>query len=183
MKKIITTLALLAASTVYAGSVTVTGAGAQGVDGSSDQTQFGISVKENITKQLAGDIGMLNVQNDPSNTLSTRLEAGLTGTVSVYGIMPYVRLGVGEKFTNTTNFSYYSVEPGASVPLGNTGLSARLGYRYREAFDSSNNDTTRTWRAAFSYSLNKSNSINLGYDRQRGDSNQDITRLGFTHNF
>jgi hypothetical protein len=96
----------------------------------------------------------------------------------------YTRAAIGEKFTNTSNFSYYSVEPGVTAPIGSTGLTARVGYRFRNAFDpSANADTTRTWRAGLSYDLTKKDTIGVRYDRVRGDSNADGIAVNYTRSF
>jgi hypothetical protein len=118
--------------------------------------------------------------------LTTRAEAGLTGAYPVAGISLYTRAAVGEKFTGSTtygNFGYYSVEPGVLVPIGKTGLTARVGYRFRSAFDTANNDTTRTSRAGVSYTLTKKDTIGVRYDQMRGDSNQNVWAFNYSRSF
>ena len=86
--------------------------------------------------------------------------------------------------TNTTNFTYYSVEPGVKAAFQYfPGLTARVGYRFRDAVDSANNDTTRTWRAGLDYALTKKDTIGLGYDSVRGDSNQNIVKVNYSRGF
>ena len=176
-------MALAISSSAFAASVTVTGANVDGVQGSPNQTQYGLGVKENINKNFAGDVSFLNVQTSNTNALSTRLEAGLTGE-NTYGMFtPYARVAVGEKYTNTSNFTYYSIEPGVKVPFGKTGVTGQVGYRFRSAVDTANNDTTRTWRAGVSYAVTKVDSIGLRYDSVRGDQNQNIVAVSYTRGF
>ena len=100
-------MALAISSSAFAASVTVTGANVDGVQGSANQTQYGLGVKGDFNKNLAGDVSFLNVQTNGTNALSTRLEAGLTAQ-NTYGMFtPYARVALGEKYTNTTNFTYY----------------------------------------------------------------------------
>ena len=183
MRKILAIMALAISSSAFAASVTVTGANVDGVQGSPNQTQYGLGVKGNINKNLAGDVSFLNVQTNNTNALSTRLEAGLTGE-NTYGMFTsYARVAVGEKYTNTSNFTYYSIEPGVKVPFGTTGITGQVGYRFRNAVDTANNDTSRTWRAGLSYAMTKVDSIGLRYDSVRGDQNQNIVAVSYTRGF
>jgi len=183
MRKILAIMALAISSSAFAASVTVTGALVDGVQGSPNQTQYGLGVKGDFNKNIAGDVSFLNVQTDSTNALSTRLEAGLTAQ-NTYGIIiPYTRVAVGEKYTNTTTFTYYSIEPGVKVPFGKTGVTGQVGYRFRNAVYTTNNDTSRTWRAGVSYAMTKVDSIGLRYDNVRGDQNQNIVAVSYTRGF
>ena len=62
-------------------------------------------------------------------------------------------------------------------------MSAKLGWRYREAFNNVNADTTRTWRAGLSYDLTKKDAVGVRYDRMRGDTNQNIVAVNYTRSF
>ena len=148
-------------------------------------TNWSVSVKETLVKGLAGDIGLSQTNNKVagSDTLaSTRTEGGLTASTTLGSFTPYVRGAVGYKYTSATNFSYYSVEPGASVGLGG-GFTAKLGWRYREAFSNANADSTRTLRAGVAYDLTKADQIGVRYDRMRGDTNQNIVAVNYTRSF
>ena len=94
-----------------------------------------------------------------------------------------MRTALGQKFTSATNFTYYSVEPGVAVPVGSTGVTAKVGYRFRNAIDTANNDTTRTWRAGLSYDLTAKDTIGVRYDKMRGDTNQNIVAVNYTRGF
>jgi hypothetical protein len=183
MKKIIAMLSLAISGTVYAASATVEYQSVTGVNGSKDQTGYLIAVREDINKNFTGDIVFSTRQTDITNSLSTGIEAGITSKVSSGTVRPYLRSSIGEKFVSSGSFSYYSIEPGITVPFGSSGISGRLGWRYRDSFSASNNDETRTWRIGASYTLNKENSIGLRYDRARGDSNQNSWNFNYTRNF
>ena len=183
MRKILAIMALAISSSAFAASVTVTGALVDGVQGSANQNQYGLGVKGDFNKNIAGDVSFLNVQTDGTNALSTRLEAGLTAQ-NTYGMfIPYARVAVGEKYTNTTTFTYYSIEPGVKVPFGKTGITGQVGYRFRNAVYTTNNDTSRTWRAGLSFPMTKVDSIGLRYDNVRGDQNQNILAVSYTRGF
>jgi len=187
MKKILAILAMATISSgVFAASAQLEYQNIDGVKGTSNATQYQLTVKEQITTSFAGDVSFSNQVKDTTQSLSSRAEAGLTGSYPVAGISLYTRAAVGEKFTGSTtygNFGYYSVEPGVLAPIGKTGLTARLGYRFRSPFDTANNDTTRTWRAGLSYDLTKKDTIGVRYDQMRGDSNQNAVAVNYTRSF
>ncbi len=183
MKKIaLATTLVLAATLASAAEMGLEYKDYNGVNGGSDANSYTLSVAGNLAPGIKLDGKFQNKQVDGTNALSTRLETGLTGTVPVTGpLSVYARGAVGEKFTNTGDFSYYSIEPGVAVKQGPVGVS--LGWRYRDAFNDANNDQTRTWRAKASYDLTKQDSVYVGYDRQRGDSEYNAWRVGYVRGF
>lgn len=181
MKKIIAILSLAVSGLAMADSVTLQTTHVNNV-GSAGQQQLALNVKHDFTSSLSGDVVFTQTQTDGTNALSNRLETGLTQTFPVLGLKGYTRVAVGEKYSNTTAFGYYVVEPGVSMPVGPT--TVKVGVRYRSATDSGlNNDQTHTNRVSVSYPLGKSDSIAVGYDRVRGDNNQKVAAVSYTHGF
>lgn len=185
MKKILAILAMAISGFVYAASATVEYQDQTGVNGTANSALYQMSISENINKNFAGGISMSYGVKDATGAVSgTRTEASLTGKTTFGIFSPYTRIGVGQKFTTTNNYSFYSVEPGVTAPLGKTGLTARLGYRYRTAFDSTTfADTTNTWRLGMSYAVTKQDAVGVRYDQIRGDSNQNNIAFNYTRNF
>jgi hypothetical protein len=182
MKKIIAIAALLAfAGIASAASVTVEGQDQQGDKGAKDSTNYALSVKESINKNFAGDVGFTNYQQKDTNALSTRLEAGVTGSMPVGPVDVYTRVALGQKYTNTGSFGYYSVEPGVAYTFGKA--TAKLGYRYRDSFKEANEDQSDTIRVGLSYALTKHDTVGVRYDRARGDSNNHSYNLSYTRGF
>jgi opacity protein-like surface antigen len=179
MKKFIVMAALLAASSVFAGSFgAVEYSSRDGVDGGADARATKVTMGTDLNQTFKADFS-LRQKTDTSNNLSdTRFEGGLTGTVptAVKGLSVYGRGAVGEKFKTATNYTYYSVEPGVKYAV-TPDLSVKAGYRYRAAADSVNADTTRTWRTGVEYALTKNYFVGLGYDQVRGDSKYNATNL------
>jgi hypothetical protein len=180
MKKLaIATLVALSVSAYAGDTVTVEGQRINNA-GAAAQQQYVLGVKKDFGN-FAGDVAFSNAQTEGTNALSTRLEAGATvsGPVGLYA-----RAAIGQKYSNTADFNYYSVEPGitAAVP-GVAGLTAKVGYRWRSAVDSANNDQTHTARYALSYALNKNDAIAVKYDRVQGDSNQKVVAVAYTVGF
>jgi hypothetical protein len=186
MKKFtLATILALSALTATAAEVRLEAQDANGQGTTASQTVYEIGLKESITKNLAGDIVVKNYRTNNTDILSTRYEAGLTGSVPVGPVSAYTRVAVGEQFVSGSGgTSYYSVEPGVNVPVTLfPGTSISLGYRFQDTFADNKNDTTRTWRGKLGYDLNKSNTVYVGYDQQRGDSQQNITKVGYIHRF
>jgi len=178
MKKIIVLAALLAAGTAFAGGFgAVEYSSRDGVNGNADARATKVTMGTDINSTFKADFS-LRQKTDTDNDLSdTRLEAGLTGSVPVAGSLTgYGRVAVGEKFKSSTNYSYYSVEPGVKYAV-TPELSVKLGYRYRAASDSVNADTTRTWRTGVEYAITKNYCVGLGYDQVRGDSEYNATNF------
>jgi long-subunit fatty acid transport protein len=184
MKKIVTIAALMAATTfATAASVTIEGQFQQGHRGARDSDNYALSVKESINKAFTADIGFTAYQQDGTKALSNRLEVGLTGTRPVGPVNLYTRVAVGEKFTNGTDFGYYSVEPGVVYNFTNK-LSGKVGYRFRNGFgDNGNLDTTHTARAGVNYAVTKVDSIGVRYDQVRGDSFNHSVNFAYTRSF
>jgi len=187
MKKFaLATVLALAAFSASAVEVKLEAQNSVGQNGTADQTVYELGLKEKINENFAGDIVVKNYRTDNTNALSTRYEAGLTGTAGLYGpVSGYTRVAIGEKYTSGSDgYSYYSIEPGVASPLVFVpGLSASLGYRFQSAFGSGHNDTTRTWRTKLGYDLTKLDNVYIGYDVQRGDSEANIAKVGYVHKF
>ena len=185
MKKFIVMAVMLATSSVFAGGFgAVEYSSRDGVDGNADARATKVTMGTDINQMLKADFS-LRQKTDTDNDLSdTRLEAGLTGTVptGVKGLSVYGRGAVGEKFKTSTNYSYYSVEPGIRYAV-NPALSVKAGYRYRSAIESANADTTRTYRLGAEYALTKNYFVGLGYDQVRGDSEYNATNLSVGFKF
>jgi hypothetical protein len=184
MKKLALTLALMAfAGFVSAASVTLEGQDQLGDKGAKNSTNYQVSVKESINNTFAGDVSFTNYQQKTTEALSTRLEAGVTGTFPVGPVGVYTRLALGEKYTNGANFAYYSIEPGVTYTLGKA--TAKVGFRYRTSVQDPNvyNDTTDTVRVGLNYALTKKDAVGLRYDRVRGDSQNHSYNFSYTRSF
>jgi hypothetical protein len=180
MKKIFAILALAITGTAFAAdSFTVEGQHVNNAGAAAQQT-YAVGIKKELGGRFAGDVAFSNTQTEGTGALTTRLEAGLT-TTGPMGL--YVRAATGQKYSNTTDFAYYSLEPGIAVPVGN-GLTAKVGYRWRSAFDSSaSGDQTHTARYSLAYALSKNDTIAVKYDRVNGDNNQKIVAVAYTRGF
>lgn len=148
--------------------------------GAAAQQTYALGIKKELGGRFAGDVAFINTQTEGTGVLTTRLEAGLTAAGPM-GL--YVRAATGQKYSNTTDFAYYSIEPGVAVPVG-YGLTAKVGYRWRSAFDSSaSGDQTHTARYSLAYALSKNDTVAVKYDRVNGDNNQKNVAVAYTRGF
>lgn len=92
------------------------------------------------------------------------------------------RIGIGEKFATAKDFSFYSTEAKASYSVTDV-LLVKAALRYRNAFDTSNNYETVTWRTGLGYNVTKKDEVELHYFQKRGDSDANGVILEFTHAF
>ena len=185
MKKIaLATLLVIMAAT--AGAVEVGGEYQNfgGKNGTASANNYQVFVKENLNNNFTVDAkatqGIAKTNDGISNS---SMETGLTGKYNLGPVTPYTRIGLGEWYRTTGNFTYYSVEPGVVVPVSTTGLSASVGYRFRDGVRDSNEFTTRTWRAKIGYDLTKTDKVYVGYDRMRGDVKANVSMVGYSHSF
>lgn len=179
MKKFIAMATLLVASTAFAGGFgSVEYSSRDGVDGTADARATKVTMGTDLNQTFKADFSLRQKTNTDNDLGDTRFEAGLTGTVptSVTGLSVYGRGAVGEKFKTSSNYTYYSVEPGVKYAV-TPELSVKAGYRYRAATDSANADTTRTYRIGAEYALTKNYFVGLGYDQVRGDSDYNATNF------
>ena len=184
MKKILAIVTLTISSSVFAGSVTMEGMKLNTIAG-NDQRNTNFTVSEDLNKTLSIHTQLSSTQTDNTNAVSTRLEAGVTATTTLVGtVKGYSKLAIGEKYSSSGQFTYFSVEPGVIVPL-NQQVTARVGYRYRSAVNNANinNDTTDTVRIGLTYALSKRDALGVRYDRVTGDARQDGYALFYTRGF
>lgn len=151
----------------------------------STLTSTGMSVSAKLADKITGDIGFGNLQDRTLNTNGLRYEAGLTYSEPLTSLLTgSIRISHGFKMNSgKETIQYYNIEPSVTAKLGSTPFSVRVGYRYRNAYDVSDNDRSDTTRFAVRYQLTKKDMISLGYDDQRGSGAAKQTTLGYSRSF
>ena len=183
MKKIVIASLIALAGSAFAASVTLEGRDQLGDNGAKNSTIYMVAVKEAVNKTFAVDVSFTNYQQHQTEALSTRIETGVTGSVPVGPVGVYTRVALGEKYNNTGNFAYYSIEPGVTYTVG--AVTAKVGYAFRTAVVNPNvsNDTTDTSRFGLSYALSKKDAVGFRFDRTIGDSTNHIYSINYTRSF
>lgn len=100
------------------------------------------------------------------------------GLMGVYG-----RVAVGQQWYDGVDFSYWSVEPGIEVSV-DRNITANLGYRYRNAFDSDQYayDSSAAI-AGIDVKLNENHAVNVGYEYSGRDQKYDMVGIGYRYMF
>jgi len=171
MKYSVIALGLLC-STAAVAQPTVTGAFKveDVVDSANNRTGYELVVSNAFSDRISADVKAEHLATNNTGAIQNRLEVGATPQIPVGPVAVYVRGAVGEKFVPGSNFGYYSAEAGVTVNLIN-GVSAGVGYRWRDALDANIADQTSTIRGKITYALTENVSIGGTYDHARGDSN------------
>ena len=181
MKKIVIASLALFSSLAFAASVTVEAQNQIGEKGAANQTQTKLEVKESLNDTFSIDASITQAVQANTHALSTRDEVGVTGTLPVGPVAIYTRVGTGAKYNNTTHFGYYLVEPGVSYAIG--PVTAKVGFRFRDAYNETNQDLSRTYRYGLAYAVTKKDTVGVRYDRQTGDSQNHSYFINYTRSF
>jgi hypothetical protein len=97
-------------------------------------------------------------------------------------VTPYVAAAVGQKSKSTSDFPFWVGEVGAKVKLGDS-LTARYGWRDRQAFDLANSYNTREHTVALGLNVTKQDTVTAAYKQERGTSNYNTTGVYYTRSF
>jgi opacity protein-like surface antigen len=186
MKKIIlaSILATMAGLASAQTSVTLGASAVESDENGQNTNRTSITVRTGVGYGLVGDVGVINSQNDTTNATSVRQELGVSGTVfSAGNLSATVRGGLGLKtVSGSTATSYYSIEPGVNYKITDA-LTARVAYRYRDAFSSSAADRSDTTRVGVSYAVTKKDTLGLGYDVAKKNGAETATTFNYTRSF
>lgn len=146
-----------------------------------------IGVKTSGKLEYSIKAGVSLKDTSSSDTISNNIEVKIKKSYDVgMFFIPYVGLRLGEKLNyDTTNFTHYSVDAGAKIPLSN-GLALDIGYRYRNAFQSSENYRSNRYHATLLYDLGQHNTVGLRYASSFANSStedRDSWRVHYQRNY
>jgi hypothetical protein len=191
MKKILTILSLALSASAFAGGSGVTmeyeGEYGQGKDSGTNGSsvsvapyiKFGEGWKADVKFEGGRDFGQTNGEN---NSIDGKIEARIRKDVKLTDkFSAGLRLGIGEKFAGK-DFSYYTVEPIVTYKLTEP-WSVNASARYRNAFDTSNNYQTTTYKVGTAYKVTKEDEVGLKYFEKYGDSRSNGFELVYSRGF
>ena len=93
---------------------------------------------------------------------------------------PYVGVRLGEKIGSSSHFTHYAVDAGTKFPLIGS-LSGDVGYRYRNAFDTTNVYQSNRGHVALAYALTKEDTVAVRYSQAYGDTAEEKNSWRFTY--
>ena len=181
MKKFLIAAVMGIAGLAHAGSFLVETAQIDGMT-RANSTGYLIQVSEEIAKNVDASAQILTYQTDGTNSVSSRYEFGLSPKYRLGGVTLYTKFALGQKLSSTGNKDFYGIEPGIIVPFADR-WNVRFGYRMRDGYSGSTGERTNTARLGLGYDLTKVDSINIRYDRQRGDLDQNSWNLAYIRRF
>lgn len=186
MKKILVTTLLALASTASMAqtSVTLGGAVAEADSNGQETVRTSVTVRTSLAKGFAGDVAVINSRNNTTQATSVRQEVGVTAVGFETSVLnANIRTAVGVKsVSGADRVEYYSVEPGVNFKVSQD-LTARVAYRYRDAFSSGDADRSDTMRYGLSYALTKKDTIGVVYDVVRKDGAEKAYNFSYTRSF
>lgn len=185
-KTVLAAVMALATAGAFAQSLTVDGQYFEPTSG-ADTRQIGLTYRTPINPVFTVD-GTVQFSQETAGTYKTtgRAEAGLTAQKQFIGPFDaFARLAVGEKAASgADSVSYHSQEIGTVWKTPVAGLSAKVGYRWRDSFVDGKGDKSETRRYALSYALNKQDTIGVRYDDVfKGNGQGTATALFYTRKF
>lgn len=97
-------------------------------------------------------------------------------------LKPWTQLRLGEQIKSNTDFAYYAIDLGLTMPVVKT-FDLDFTYRYRNAFDTANNFQTNRYGIEGKLKLTAKDAVGVRYTRSYGDSETNTWRLQYTRSF
>jgi hypothetical protein len=184
MKKFLAILALAISSTAFAGNFY--GAGeyetAEDRNTKADSYTTGLIIGyKDGGWQYSGKVSSGQAEWG-NGSITNRYEGRVKHTWSAMGVKPYAQIRLGEVVKATTDFSFYAVDTGVVVPLADK-FEVDFSYRYRNAFDTTNNFQTNRYGIEGKVKLTDKDRLGLRYAQSYGDSQSNSWQLQYTRGF
>lgn len=140
----------------------------------------GVKTPDNMDYSLKMESSQAELGN---GSISTGVETRIRRTFpnAIGSLTPWVGVRLGESIKSSTNFSYYAVEGGVKFPIVGA-LTGDVGYRYKDAFSTTGQQTDRVYALA-SYAVTKQDSVALRFARSYGDEEKNQWRMSYTRSF
>ena len=147
-----------------------------------NQNGFAMTLGTGLTKSTDVDLTSRFARANATGTTANMLEGGVTQSYAAGPASVYLRSAIGQLWTATNDHTYYSVEPGVKVAVGNT-VSLKAGYRFRDVFAKNDLFQTNTLRLGAEYEVSKDGAITIGLDRSYKDEKLDSIAAGYAFKF
>jgi opacity protein-like surface antigen len=115
-----------------------------------------------------------------NGSISEGVEVRVRKGLELGVLKPYVGVRLGEKIGSSSHFTHYAVDAGTKFPLFGS-LTGDVGYRYRNAFDTTNAYQSNRYHAALAYALTKQDSLAVRYSQAYGDTAEEKNSWRFTY--
>lgn len=154
-----------------------------GKDGQQDATEGGFVLGLKLNSNFSTEIKAGHKQKD-NKGFGTRMGIAIIGKVKLLdNLSTYMRVGAGNKKTNTNTFNFWVVTPSLKYKIDDK-WSIKGGVRFRDAFDTDQyRDYTKTFKAGVGYKLTENKSLSIGFKRKVGDSEYNAITVGYGISF
>lgn len=155
-------------------------AGRAGTKDTADSTAMGLTVGLDLNDWVSTELYTRQAWNTSgAESNDSKVEGAFVFSQPLIwqGVKAQNRVGLGEKFTGTDKFVYWTLEPGLKFQLTDE-FNLKTSIRFRDAFDSSHNAQDTTYKVGFGYKFMPSFELGMGVDIKRGDS--DYNSLGIS---
>lgn len=115
-----------------------------------------------------------------NGSISEGVEVRVRKGFALGGLKPYVGVRLGEKIGSSAHFSHYAVDAGTKFPLIGS-LTGDIGYRYRDAFVTSNDYQSNRGHVALAYALTKQDTVAVRYSQSYGTTSEEKNSWRFTY--
>ena len=113
---------------------------------------------------LGADIGTNQVADQ--GALTQTIEGTAKWAVPVgFGVTANIGGGIGERFTDGSNYPYYALRAGADYHVNDNVTINAISYQYRNTFDTANDWESHKLTTGATFALNKSYSVYANVSR------------------
>lgn len=151
----------------------------------ADNIKYAVTVGNKVDGGWDYSLKLETSQAEVGNgSISEGVEVRVRKSFDVGVLKPYLGVRLGEKISSSSHFSHYAFDAGTKFPLVG-GLVGDVGYRYRNAFETSNAYESNRYHAAVSYPITKNDSVAVRYSQAYGDAGEEKNswRFMYTRNF
>ncbi|MGE4597044.1 MAG: outer membrane beta-barrel protein [Methylophilaceae bacterium] len=150
-----------------------------GKDGQQDAIEGGFVLGLKLNSNFSTEIKVMHKQKD-NKGFSTRIGVAILGKVKLLdNLSAYMRVGAGNKKTNTNTFNFWVITPGLKYKIDDK-WSIKGGVRFRDAFDTDQHrDYTKTFKVGIGYKFTENKSLSIGFKRKVGDSEYNAISVGY----
>ena len=117
-----------------------------------------------------------------NGSITTSYEGRVKRSFDAGIVKPYLQGRLGDRVTSTNDFAYYALDAGVVLPVAKQ-FDLDFSYRYRNAFNTSNNFQTDRYGIEGKVKLTNKDILGLRYTRSYGDSETNAWRLQYAHSF
>ena len=161
-------------TTVFADNIEIGYEHKDKIQNAADHNVYSLAYNVELSKQL-----QVGVKTENETVVTSQNVEGLIQAQGKYSFIneskftPYVNAAYGQKFKNGTNFDFWVAGVGVKTQFGD--VTTELGWRHREALDSTNSYNTDETSIKASISPVKNHVVGIKYAQERGTSNYNTT--------